>query len=95
MGEKDSAKWEDDSAHFFLFSHILTVILISLNCVFNNCVFYNKLACQAGDSGLISGLEGSLEKEKAIRSSIPAWEIPWIEESDGLPSMGSRRIDST
>ena len=69
--------------------------LISLNCVFKNCDFYNKLTCQTGDSGSISGLEGSLEKEKAIRSSIPAWEIPWTKESDGLPSMGSRRIDST
>ena len=26
------------------------------------------------------GQEGPLEKETAIHSSIPAWEIPWTEE---------------
>ena len=26
----------------------------------------------------------SLEKEMAAHSSIPAWEIPWTEEPDGL-----------
>ena len=80
---------------FFLFSHILIVILISLNRVFKNCVFYNELACQAGDSRLISGLEDSLEKEMAIRSNILAWEIPWTEECDELQSMRSQRIDLT
>ena len=30
-----------------------------------------------------------LEKEMAIRSSILAWKIPWIEEPGGLQSMGS------
>ena len=33
-----------------------------------------------------------LEKEMATYSSIPAWEIPWTEETGGLPSMGSQRI---
>ena len=28
--------------------------------------------------------EDLLEKEMAIRSSILAWRIPWIEETDGL-----------
>ena len=32
----------------------------------------------------------SLEKEMATHSSILAWEIPWIEELDGLLSMGSQ-----
>ena len=32
--------------------------------------------------------EDSLEKELAILSSIPAWEIPWTEEPGGLQSMG-------
>ena len=27
----------------------------------------------------------------ATRSSIPAWEIPWIEESGGLQSMRLRK----
>ena len=38
------------------------------------------------------GQEDSLEKEMATHSSIPAWEIPWTEESDGLQSMGSQRV---
>ena len=37
------------------------------------------------------GQEDPLEKEMAIHSSILAWEIPWMEESGGLRSMGSHR----
>ena len=33
-----------------------------------------------------------LEKEMAIRSSIPAWKIPWTEEPGGLQSMGPQRV---
>ena len=40
------------------------------------------------------GGEDSLEKEMATHSSILAWEIPWTEESGGLQSMGSQRIES-
>ena len=29
-------------------------------------------------------LEDTLEKEMATHSSIPAWRIPWTEESGGL-----------
>ena len=32
--------------------------------------------------------EDPLEKEKAIHSSILAWEIPWTDESGGLQLMG-------
>ena len=32
--------------------------------------------------------EDPLEKEMATRSSILAWEIPWIEVPGGLQSMG-------
>ena len=28
----------------------------------------------------------------ATRSSILAWKIPWMEESDGLQSMGLQRV---
>ena len=38
------------------------------------------------------GWEDPLEKEMATHSSILAWEIPWIEESGGLQSMGSQRV---
>ena len=30
------------------------------------------------------GREDPLEKGMATHSSIPAWSIPWTEESDGL-----------
>ena len=34
--------------------------------------------------------EDSLEEEVATHFSILAWEIPWMEEPDGLQSMGHR-----
>ena len=34
----------------------------------------------------------SLEKGKAIHSSILAWRSPWAEEPGGLQSMGSQRV---
>ena len=36
--------------------------------------------------------ETIIEKEMATHSSILAWRIPRTEESDGLPSMGLRRV---
>ena len=36
------------------------------------------------------GLEGCLEK--AIHSSILAWQIPWTEKPGGLQSMGLQRV---
>ena len=38
------------------------------------------------------GGEDPLQEEIATHSSILAWEIPWIEEPDGLQSMGSQRV---
>ena len=38
------------------------------------------------------GQEDSLEKERAIHSSILIWRIPWIEEFGGLQSVGSQRV---
>ena len=46
----------------------------------------------AGDPGLIPGLEDPLEKEMAIHSSPIAWEIPWTEEPGRLQSLGSQRV---
>ena len=37
------------------------------------------------------GWEAPLEKEMATHSSILAWEIPWTEEPDRLPSIGSQK----
>ena len=49
-------------------------------------------ARNAGNLGLISGLEDPLEKEMAIHSSTLAWKIPWTEEPDRLQSMVSQRV---
>ena len=38
------------------------------------------------------GWEDPLEKEMATHSSALAWEIPWMEEPDGLQSTGSQRV---
>ena len=38
------------------------------------------------------GREDPLEKGMATHSSIPAWKIPWTEESGGL--WGSKELDS-
>ena len=35
------------------------------------------------------GRDDLQEKEMAVHSSIPAWEIPWTEEPSGLQSMES------
>ena len=38
------------------------------------------------------GWEDLQEKGMATHSSILAWKTPWIEESGGLQSMGSKRV---
>ena len=38
------------------------------------------------------GQEDPLEKEMATSSTIPAWKIPWREETDGLQFMRSQRV---
>ena len=38
------------------------------------------------------GWEDPLEEGMATYSSIPAWRIPWTEESGRLLSMGSQRV---
>ena len=52
-----------------------------------------NLPANAGDTGFILGLGGSLEEEMATHSCIPAWRIPWTEEPGGLQSMVSQRVD--
>ena len=44
---------------------------------------------------MASSLDGedALEKEMATHSSILAWEIPRIEEPDGLQSMESQKAE--
>ena len=50
-------------------------------------------ACNAGDQGLIPGLGRVLEEGhgKATHSSIPAWRIPWREETGRLYSPWGRK----
>ena len=49
-----------------------------------------NLPANTGDMGSTLGWEDPLENEMATHSNILAWEIPCIEESGGLQSMGSR-----
>ena len=49
-------------------------------------------ACNAGDLDLIPELGRPLDKGKPTPSSIPAWRIPWTEETGGLQSTGSQRV---
>ena len=41
------------------------------------------------------GQEDPLEKEIATYANIHAWEIPQMEGSAGLQSMGSKELDTT
>ena len=50
-------------------------------------------ACNAGDPGLILGLEDPLEKGLATHSNILAWRIPRTEEPGGLSPWGCRKTD--
>ena len=45
-------------------------------------------ACNAADSGSVSGQDDPLEKEMATHSSILAQRIPWTEKPGRLQSMG-------
>ena len=38
------------------------------------------------------GCEDPLEEGTAVHSSILAWRIPWIEEPDGLQTIGLQRV---
>ena len=51
-----------------------------------------EASCNAGDQSLIPGLGRSPWEWNGNHSSILAWRIPWIEEPDGLQSMGSQRV---
>jgi len=47
--------------------------------------------CPAWDTHTadLASLQGAVE---ATHSSVPAWRIPWTEESGGLQSMVSQRV---
>ena len=48
-----------------------------------------ETTCNPGQEDPWSG-RSPLKEQIATHSSIPAWEIPWSEEPDGLQSMGSQ-----
>ena len=41
------------------------------------------------------GWEEPLEEEMATHSSIPAWKIPWTEETGRLHPLGRKQLDTT
>ena len=41
----------------------------------------------------VKEMEKKLEKEMAAHSSVLAWRIPGMGEPDGLPSMGSHKVE--
>ena len=45
----------------------------------------------AGDASG-AGQKDPLKKERATRSSILAWRIPWTKKPGGLQTMGSQRV---
>ena len=68
--------------------------LIRISLGFPGSSVIKNLPTNAGDTGhvgLTPGGEDPLEEEMATHSGILAWEVPWIEESGGLQSMGSQK----
>ena len=51
-----------------------------------------NLPARAGGVVLSLSREDPLQKEGTTHSSIPAWKIPWTEESGGLQSIESLRV---
>ena len=47
------------------------------------------------DSGLILGVEDSLEEEMANHSSSPAWRIPWTGSLAGYGPWSRKESDTT
>ena len=72
---------------------ILLVILISVVHIWFSCGSDGKeSACNAGDSGSISGSGKCPEGGHGNHFSILAWRIPWTEEPGRLQSVGSQRV---
>ena len=55
---------------------------------------HRESARNAGDPGLIPGLEDPLEEGMVPHPSVLAWKSPWTEESGRPQSMGSQ-LDTT
>ena len=48
--------------------------------------------CNVGDLSSIPGSGTSPGEENGNPLCILAWKIPWMEEPDGLQSIGSQRV---
>ena len=59
---------------------------------FPNGLDGKESSCNA-ETQVLMGQGDPLEKGMSTHSSILAWRIPWIEEPDGLQSMGSQRVE--
>ena len=66
-------------------------ILIYRFSSFPDCSEGKESACNSGDIGSL-GQEDVLEKGMATHSNIPAWKIPWSEDTGGPQSKGLQRV---
>ena len=55
-----------------------------------SCDYIGRVANECGN--FVGTQEPGVEKAMAPHSSTLAWKIPWTEEPEGLPSMGSHRV---
>ena len=67
-------------------------VCLSPASVFLGSSVVKNLSADAGDVGLIPGLERSPGEEMASHSCILAWEMLWTEEPGGLQSTRSQRV---
>ena len=79
--------------HFLISVFILKFSQVPTQVGFPGGSVVKTLPANAGDVGLIPGSGRSLEKEMPTDSSSVAWEITCTENSGGLQSMGSQRVE--
>ena len=57
------------------------------------CRNFNVIAYEMQETWVQSlGWEDPLEEEMATLTSILVWRIPWMEEPEGLQTMGSQSV---
>jgi len=69
----------------------IAIQLLNLRLGFPSGSDCKESACNVGDPCSIPGLD-PLEKGMVTHSSILPWRSPWMEEPDGLKSMGLQRV---
>ena len=79
------------SSIVWLFEHSLALPFFGIGMKTGGSVGKKTLSAKCETWVPSLGRVDPLEKEMAIYSSIPAWEIPWTEEPGGLQSKGSQR----